>query len=266
MTTLGLYGKLICVTNDIGRSTANLAYADELRRRTRVARDGGWFALLVFGAVVMVATFFYRSPGLTAHSPGCHSSTNGFYCTLTNASKGPFGAGLGTPFPSAENVSPWATTYWTISIFVGICTVVAFYRLRSRASGVTGRIWPFACIGTAALALAIASRGWMTTDIPGDFWIRGMQALIVIALVLAVLAVIERRWSFTLFVVGFFGLSLLSSLYDVSNLFSRFAIGGNWNGNDQGLPNLILPGLYLIVGGAVFWLIGLRTNRALRAD
>jgi ABC-type dipeptide/oligopeptide/nickel transport system permease component len=100
---------------------------------------------------------------------------------------------------------------------------------------------------------------------PGDFWMRGMQALVVIALVLAVLAAIERRWTFTLFVVGFFGLSLLSSLYNVSNLFSRFGIGGNWNGNDQGLPNLILPGSYLIIGGAAFWAIGLRTNRALRA-
>ena len=266
LTALGLYGKLICITNDSGQSTANLAFVDQLRRRTRVARDGSWFALLVFGLVVLIATLFYRSPGLTALSPGCHSSANGFYCTLTNVSKGPFGAGLGTPFPSAENVSPWATTYWAISIFAGICMIVAFYRFRSRASGVTGRIWPFACIGTAALVLAVASRGWMTTDIPGDFWIRGTQALVVIALVLSVLAFIERRWTFSLFVVGFFGLSMLSSLYNVSNLFSRFGIGGNWNGNDQGLPNLILPGLYLIVGAAAFWANGLRTNRALRAD
>ena len=241
-----------------------LAYADQLRLRTRVARDGSWFALIVFGFVVLIATFFYRNPELTAHSPGCHAATFGFYCNVKTVSQGPFGAGLGSPAFS-PTVSPWATTYWTISVFVAICVVVAFYRIRARASGVSGRIWPFACIGTAALALAVASRGWVTIDIPGDFWIRGMQALVVIAVVLGVLAAIERRWSFSLFVVGFLGLAILSTLYDVSNLFSRLGIGGSWNGRDQGLPNLILPGLYLIVGGVVFWLLVRRTQHAVQS-
>jgi hypothetical protein len=244
--------------------TAVLAFADRLRLRTRVARDGSWFALIVFGIVVLIATFFYRNPDLTAHSPGCHATTGGFYCTVRYVSDGPFGAGLGTP-SLTPNVSPWATTYWTISIFVAICAIVAFYRIRARTSGVSGRIWPFACIGTAALALAVASRGWVTIDLPGDFWIRGMQALLVIAVVLGVLAAIERRWSFSIFVVGFLGLAILSTLYDVSNLFSRLGIGANWNGRDQGLPNLILPGFYLIVGGVVFWLVGLRTRRAVQS-
>jgi hypothetical protein len=259
-----LYGKLICITNETDRPTAVLAYADHLRRRTRVARDGSWFALIIFGLVVLIATIFYRGPGLSAHSPGCHASTNGFYCTVRFVSEGPFGAGLGTPSQSL-NVSPWATTYWTVSIFVAICAIVAYYRFRARTSGVSGRIWPFACIGTAALALAVASRGWVTIDLPGDFWIRGMQALLVIAVALGVLAAIERRWSFSLFVVGFLGLAILSTLYDVSNLFSRFDVGGNWNGRDQGLPNLILPGLYLIVGGVVFWLVSRRTQHAVRS-
>jgi len=264
LTCLGLYGKLICITNEIDQPTAVLAYADQLRRRTRVARDGSWFALLVFGLVVLIATFFYRSAGLTAHSPGCHSATNGFYCTVGFVSDGPFGAGLGTPSVTS-NVSPWATTYWTVSIFVAICAIVAFYRVRARSSGVSGRIWPFASVATAALALAVASRGWVTIDIPGDFWIRGTQALVVIAVVLGVLAAIERRWSFSLFVLGFLGLGILSTLYDVSTLFSRLGIGGSWNGRDQGLPNLILPGLYLIVGGVVFWLVGRRTQHAVQS-
>jgi hypothetical protein len=42
-------------------------------------------------------------------------------------------------------------------------------------------------------------------------------------------------------------------------------MGANWNGRDQGLPNLILPGLYLIVGGVVFWLVGRRTRHALQS-
>jgi hypothetical protein len=163
-----------------------------------------------------------------------------------------------------ENVSPWATTYWVLAIFIGICAVVSFYWYRSRSSGVAGRIWPFACLGTGALVLAVASRGWVTIDIPGDFWLRGMQALFVITAALIVLACLERRWSFSLFVAGLLGLSFLSSLYNVSNLFQRLGVGGNWTGRDQGLPNLILPGLYLVIGAIAFWLAGLWSNRASR--
>jgi hypothetical protein len=76
----------------------------------------------------------------------------------------------------------------------------------------------------------------------------------VIAFGLVVLAAIERSLPFSLFVVGFVGLALLSCLYNVSNLFLRFGIGATWNGNDQDLPNLILPGLYLLIGGAAFYL------------
>lgn len=233
---------------------SDLEYASQLRRRTRTARDGSWFALVAFGVVVLVATAFYRTPFSSAGTSGCHSSINGTSCSGFVFSKGPFGSGLGSPAGTILNVSPWATTYWVISIFAGICAVVAFYWLHSRSSGVAGRVWPFATIGTGILALAVASRGWQTLHIPGDFWIRGMQALLVIALGLAVLAMIERSWPFALFVAGFFGLALLSCLYNVSNLFVRWGIGGTWNGNDQDLPNLILPGFYLLVGGVVFYI------------
>jgi hypothetical protein len=214
-----------------------LEFSEGLRIRTRIARNGSWFALIVFGVIVLVAMTFYDSP----YSP-------------MSTSKGPFGNGLGSSAGTILGVSPWATTYWVISIFVGICAVIAYYWARSRSSGVAGRIWPFATIGVAVLALAVASRGWKTLGIPGDFWIRGVQALLVIAVGLVALAVIERSWPFLLFVAGFFGLALLSCLYNVSNLFVRFGIGATWNGNDQGLPNLILPGIYLLVGGAAFYL------------
>ena len=259
-----MYDKLICITNEIAQSSDNLAYVRQLRRRTRVARDGSWFALLVFGFVVLGATLFYRSPSLSASSPGCHPSSNGFYCDTTTNARGIFGSGLGSLFASVENVSPWATTYWVISIFVGICLVVAFYWFRSRSLGVTGRIWPFASIAMVALALAVASRGSVTIHLPADFWLRGTQALFVIAFGLVVLAAIERRWSFSIFVAGFVGLALLGALYNVSNLFQRLGVGGAWNGNDQGLPNLILPGIYLLLGGVVFWASGRRTNRHAR--
>jgi hypothetical protein len=152
-------------------------------------------------------------------------------------------------------VSPWATTYWVLSIFAGIATVVGFYWMRARWLGVAGRIWPFATVGVAVLALAVVSRGWITFKIPADFWLRGMQPLLVITFGLLALAITERSRAFLIFVVGFLGLALLSCLYDVSNLFVRLGVGSTWNGNTEALPNLILPGLYLLVGGVVFYVL-----------
>lgn len=235
---------------------ANLAYAEQLRWRTRVARDGSWFALVVFGLIVLLAMVFYHYPGLSASSLGCHGSGNSFTCTSVSVSRGVFGSGLGSPTsPPIDHVSPWATTYWVVSIFGGIAAVVSFYWLRVRSSGVAGRIWPFATVGIGVLVLAVVSRGWITFKIPADFWIRGMQPLLVIAIGLMALAVTERSRAFLTFVVGFLGLALLSCLYDVSNLFVRLGLGSTWNGNNEALPNLILPGLYLLIGGVVFYFV-----------
>lgn len=256
MTSLGLYSKVVGMTDIPEQPDGNLAYASQLRWRTRVARDGSWFALVVFGLVVLFAMFFYHYPGLTASSLGCHAFGNGFTCSSVSVSRGVFGSGLGSPTsPPIDHVSPWATTYWVVSIFVGIAIVVGFYWIRARSSGVAGRIWPFATVGVGVLVLAVASRGWITFRIPADFWIRGMQPLLVIAIGLVALAITERSRAFLLYVTGYLGLAMLSCLYDVSNLFVRLGIGSTWNGNAEALPNLILPGLYLLIGGVVFYVL-----------
>jgi hypothetical protein len=108
-------------------------------------------------------------------------------------------------------------------------------------------------MGVGIIVLAVASRDWFSF-VPSAFTIRGMQALILIGLGLVVLAFIERRWSFSLFVAGFLGLAVLSCLYDVINLFQRLDIGRRWPVRDQVLPNLIVPGVYLLLGSLTFWL------------
>lgn len=244
------------MTNLPEQPDGDLAYANQLRWRTRVARDSSWFALVVFGLVVLFATAFYHYPSLSASSPGCQAFANVITCTSVSVSRGVLGSGLGSPTPASfDHVSPWATTYWVVSIFIGIATVVGFYWMRARSSGVAGRIWPFATVGVGVLVLAVASRGWITFKIPADFWIRGMQALVVIAIGLIALAITERSRAFLLYVAGFLGLAVLSCLYDVSNLFVRLGIGSTWNGNIEALPNLILPGSYLLIGGVVFYVL-----------
>jgi hypothetical protein len=89
--------------------------------------------------------------------------------------------------------------------------------------------------------------------------------LLIIALGLIVLAAIDQALAFSLFVAGFFGLALLSCLYNVSNLFARLGISSHWPVEDQTLPNLILPGIYLLIGAAAFWALHhwkIRANRS----
>jgi len=107
LTSLGLYDRVVGMTDIMGQPDGNLAYADQMRWRTRVARDGSWFALVVFGLVVLFAMFFYHYPGLTASSLGCHAFNNGFTCTSVSVSRGVFGSGLGSPTsPPIDHVSP----------------------------------------------------------------------------------------------------------------------------------------------------------------
>jgi len=260
-----LCGKVSYVPDQVRQPSQDREGEGQPGSPTILVREGTWFVLLVFGFIVVVATAFYRNPGLSATSPGCHSQTNGFTCVGTIGSPGLLGNGLGSPVSAMfANVSPWATTYWVTSIFAGICAVVGFYWLRSRARGVPGRAWPLVTVGVAIVVLLLAGRGWLTTDLPANLWIRGMQALLLISLGLIVLGVIERSWAFWLFVVGFLGLSLLACLYNVSNLFQRLGMGAAWRANDQALPNLLVPGTYLLVGGAVFWAFRHRTDPAPR--
>jgi hypothetical protein len=227
-----------------------------------VARGGSWLVFLVAGVVVLAAIPFYRFLGSSSSSTGCTSSGDGFICRTHLLSNGFFGMGLGSSAPGIfGNSSPSATTYWVISIFLATCVTVGFYWVRSRAIGKGGRLWPVLTIGLGALVLGVVSRNWFSIA-PTEMSIRGMQSLLIIGLGLSVLAVIDHQWAITLFVAGFLGLALLSCLYDLSNVFSRVGLGARWPVDDQTLLNLIVPGIYLLIGGVAFWAIHHRRIRS----
>ena len=231
---------------------------------TTVAREGRSPALLVAGVIVFGAMPFYRYLSFPSNSTGCTSNGSGFICSTDFNPNGFFGIGLGSSAPGIYgNSSPNATTYWVVSILLGLCAVVGYYWFQSRKIGIARRTWLVVPVGLGAILLFAASRDWLSM-VPADMTIRGMQALLLIALGLTVLAVIVRTWAFSLFVVGYVGLALLSCLYDVSNLFDWLGIGSNWPSNDQTLPNLMLPGFYLLIGAAAFWALGRRQAHANR--
>ncbi len=80
---------------------------------------------------------------------------------------------------------------------------------------------------------------------PGRLW----PAVVVGLLVLSGL---ERRLPFVVFAAGFFGLAVVSCLSTVVNVFFGLGIGAPLIGNGA-LPNLVVPGAYLVVGGMSFF-------------
>ncbi len=97
-----------------------------------------------------------------------------------------------------------------------------------------------------------------------DLWIRGTGALLIVAAGIAVLALLERSTAFGIYTAGFVALALLSCLYDEINVLGRLGLGGPFAAGGEELPNLLIPGLYLLVGGACFGLAARRTGRSRR--
>ncbi len=213
-------------------ASAALDVVERVRPRPRLYRNGHWFASVVFGVVILGSIPFY----VRSTPPGLGRATL-------------FGRAFeGWP---ASPLARWSTMYWALGIAVGFATVVASYHLRARRNGVQGRLWPAVVVGLVLLGLAMwVNSAWGAG--PRDFWIRGTSVLVVIAVGLLVLSGLERSRPFVAFVLGFFGLALLSCLYTIVNVFFRLGIGAPFMGNGA-LPNLVVPGAYLVVGGLVFF-------------
>lgn len=237
---------------DLMEAEASLHSIEELRLRTRLARNVHWFVLVVFGLLTIGAMPFYLQSVQSASSPGCYSSGHGGFVCRVASTHDPLG-GAFNPQDSPFGLSRWATLYWVIAITVGFTLVLVYYRRRSMSLGVQGRIWPSVVVGGGLFFLTVyGNRQGARLPVP-DAWIRGTGVVVVIAIGLAVLAVLERNIRLGLFTLAFFGLALLSTLYDDANLFQRVGMGWMFNGSGAELPNLLLPGLFMLAGGLVFW-------------
>ncbi|MDA8266421.1 MAG: hypothetical protein M0T79_13975 [Actinomycetota bacterium] len=212
-------------------ASAALNVVSRVRTRTRLYRNGHWFASFVFGVVILGSIPFY----VRSTPPGLGRATL-------------FGRAFeGWP---ASPLARWSTLYWALGIAVGFGAVLIYYHLRARRNGVQGRLWPAVVVGLVLLGLAMwVNSAWGAG--PRDFWFRGTSVLVVIAVGLLVLSGLERSLPFVVFAAGFFALALVSCLYTIVNVFFRLGIGAPFMGNGS-LPNLVVPGAYLLVGGAAF--------------
>ena len=242
-------------SNEEGAAGEALRDTKTWRSRTRAVRHGCWFPLVMFGLLTLAAAPLFWAKDL---SP----CPNGEVTCTFSASGGP----LGNPFvhgPLNWGLGRWISLYWVLAVPLGYFATVSYYRHRARRTGVAGRIWPAVVVGLALLVLMVgssASRGWLhlpghpTVGIPIPILLfqgRGLDPLLVIGIGVGILARLERSWGLAVFAAMFFALALLANLYDLENQVYR--LGWHLPAGAGYLPNVVVPGLFLLVGGAGFW-------------
>jgi hypothetical protein len=93
---------------------------------------------------------------------------------------------------------------------------------------------------------------------------RGLDPLLVIGIGVGILAWLERRWALAMFAAMFLALALLANLYDLQDQVYR--LGWHLPAGAGYLPNVVLPGLALLVGGVGFWWADRRALRGMKGN
>ncbi len=238
-----------------------LAAATRAAKRTREARRGFWFPLVLFGIIVIGAAPWYRATTVTACAR-VRVVQFGPLVEICHAEGSAFGFSGGD--------SGDATLYWLIAVVLGYAVTVAFYQWRRFRTGVAGRVLPYALAGVVLFALAVlatptATQRWSLdplAHLPGDLVLRGLTPLLVIALALFVLARLERSLPLTAFAALFLVVALVSNLYDVEN--QTASLGWTTPQDSTMVPNLWLSGFTLLLGGIGFGLAVVARSRGRR--
>jgi len=257
LLNLNLLSKVVCMTNqNVDSSEDLLESVGLLRHRVRTDRHNFWFPLVLFGFITLLSTpLYYGWP--------FHFST--FHCRhigqeLACSGTGSYDFGYLTPGFTTNQLGGWLTLFWVASLLFGYAATVWFYRHRANTVGLRIRIWPAIVVGLGLLGLTLLMQTrWRSIEpafvSSGDFWMRGTAILVILSIGIVALAVLERSIVYVIYSLGFVALTLLVSLYDVSNLVHWEGLGRFITGSNQAMPNVILPGAYLLIGGFFFWAV-----------
>ena len=221
-----------------------------LRRAARRDRQAWPFALVVLGLVVVLATPFYvREP---------YARQSGVI--LVSQALGPL-ADIGAPFTT---FGAWAGLYWVVALVLAGLLVAVHYRRVATRRGIAGPLWPVVVAGLVLLVVLLVltprliqlidsgPRAQLSTAaLPAvvTLHLRGLTPLLLVALVLVVLAWTERSPALAAVAAVYLALALVANLYDLENL--GYALGLPGHGPLSLLPNLLLPGLFLLGAGGV---------------
>lgn len=225
----------------------------QLRVAARRDRQQWPFALVVLGLVVVLAAPFY----VGGRSRWFFVTGNGV--VQTSSALGPL-ADIGPPF---TRLGEWAGLYWVVALVAAGLLIAVHDRRAATRRGIAGPVWPAVTAGLVLLVVLLALTPRILTLVPltpraplstralganETLYLRGLTPLLVIALVLVVLAWTERSVALAVVAAVQLALALVANLYDLSNL--AYHLGLPAVGPDAMLPNLLLPGVVLIVTGA----------------
>ena len=271
-----------------------------LRTRVKNERHGFWFALVLFGILTLGSLGFYwqrLSGGISSlHCPGL--GTKSVHCIATIAGTSQKVEVISTCVKGARSCSglvlslsggnpsqmnwlnpgfnlnqsgQWLTLYWSLALIIGFTAVFVFYQHRASITGLRVKSWPAVVIGFGVLALAILFNAVLqpsggTLLLSGDLWVRGTTPILIMSFGLLALAVLERSIAYMIYALGFIGVALLATLYDVVNFFDWLGIGAPFQGGAHEFPNILLPAAYLLLGGFVTWAVQHDVGVALAND
>ena len=206
-----------------------------LRRRTRSARHAYWGPLVLFGLLSCAAAPLYES------APPMPSGITEY--TATAATPSILGG-------SGFNSSPYLGWYWLFALIGGFLLTMFWYRWHGRRAGVqtaargflvTGIMLTVAALLVPLLSPLLPPLGGLWLVLPGDVWIRGTFAFLIIAAGLWVLAWAERSRALAITAVVYTAAALLASLYNLENILFRLG----WNPGPSDVPLTVLPGVLL---------------------
>ncbi|WP_327676558.1 hypothetical protein [Kitasatospora sp. NBC_00458] len=225
-----------------------LASLGDLTRRVRAAQRGAWFPLLLFGVLTLGGilvdrlTFSVETVTTCPAAPGTSDAAL-VSCTV------------------AKHGSP---AYWMVGFAVVYAATALYYVRGSRRRGVGTPVLPYVLAGAGLVSLVAATAFWgvrFGAEPPGvrlDFWglhldpRSGLTQLLerfvgdaaAVGLPLLVLARVERSRALLLFALAY----LLLELAPISTGWTGIAPSSPWSG----VPRLIVPGLFLLIGALGF--------------
>ena len=138
-----------------------------------------------------------------------------------------------------------------ISVLSVYGLTVYYYRRRGFITGIRSRTWPTVGTGALVLVIVLMAASWLS-GWPITIGANGTEPLAIIAVSLFVLARTEQSLPMTIFASGFAALVCISPFYTDVNAFERVHLAGPFKGSAVLLPNLIVPGMYLVLGGLLF--------------
>lgn len=207
-----------------------LADARDLARRVRLAQRVTWLPLLVLALVTFGAIPAYRYGHEVVSE--CHTIGDGQACKVWFAT---------------------VTFYWLAAVVAAYVVIAAGYLRVARARGVDARVMPYVLTGVALVGLGFALAAvWARLGLlaypeepstPVQVLFRLLDPPGAIGLALLVLAWLERHVALLLFALAYLVVVLVPI---------NFGWGAHWGPHTWFVPQLVINGGMLLLGGAGF--------------